>query len=263
MADFYFKKKYGQNFLRNTSVVNSIVEKSEIPSDTLVLEVGPGQGALTCKLAEYAKQVVCYEIDSDLETTLINLQKKYPNVHINFGDFLDRNIGLDIEKYDFKHVYFISNVPYYITTPILMKLMDSDVKIEKVVMMVQKEVGERFSALPGSKNYSSITVFLNYFYNVKKLLNVGRNEFYPVPNVDSEVICFELKDNKEYLKDDTFFFKLVRDSFKFKRKTIRNNLKNYDLSKIESVLKKYNFDLSTRAEQLPVSVFVELSNELV
>ena len=262
MKDFNFKKKFGQNFLRNQKIVERIVEGSQILENTLVVEVGPGSGVLTKVLATSAKKVICYEIDSDLEISLINLQKEYPNVDINFGDFLEREIEKDIEKYEYDHLYFISNVPYYITTPILLKIMSSKLKFEKIVMMVQKEVGERFSAKPGNKTYSSITVFLNYFYDIKKLFNVSRNEFIPIPNVDSEVISLTLKDKKELLKDENLFFEIVRDSFKYKRKTIKNNLKKYNLEIIEQVLIKNGYNLNSRAEQLPLIVFVEMSNAL-
>jgi len=259
---FNFKKKFGQNFLRNDNIVNSIVDKSNIQEESLVIEVGPGQGALTKKLAKVAKNVICYEIDTDLEVPLIKLQKEYQNVYIHFCDFLESDIENDLKDYDYNHLYFISNVPYYITTPILMKIMSSNLKFEKIVMMVQKEVGDRFSAKPGNREYSSITVFLNYFYDIKKLLNVSRNEFVPIPNVDSEVISFSLKEKKEMLKDEKLFFQLVRDSFKFKRKTIRNNLKKYNLQIIEQVLHEYGFDLNSRAEQIPFIVFVKISNAL-
>ena len=143
-----------------------------------------------------------------------------------------------------------------------MKIMESKLPFEKIVMMVQKEVGDRFSAIPGTKNYSSITVFLNYYYDISKLFNVNRSEFIPMPNVDSEVICFEQKKERLQAKDEKFFFNLVRDSFKFKRKTIKNNLKNYNLEIIEEVLKNHGFDLNSRAETIPYELFIEISNAL-
>ena len=151
---------------------------------------------------------------------------------------------------------------YYITTPILMKLIDADISFKKIVMMVQKEVGDRFSANEGSRDYGSISVFLNYYYDVKKEFLVSRNEFVPVPNVDSVVVSFSKKENKTKVNNKDVFHKLVRDSFKFKRKTIRNNLNNYDLKTIEDVLVSNGFSLSSRAEQLPVEVFVEMSNRI-
>lgn len=262
MQDFHFKKKYGQNFLRDSRVVERIVDSSNIINDTLVIEVGPGKGILTKELSKKAKAVLCYEIDNELESYLVSLSNELKNVDIIFDDFLKRDIKKDIQSYEYKHIYFISNVPYYITTPILMKLMDADLNIEKVVMMVQEEVGERFSAVPGKKAYSSLTVYLNYYYDIKRLFKVSRNEFIPIPNVDSEVVMFTLKDNREFIKNYDLFFRLVRDSFKFKRKTIKNNLKNYNLQIIDQVLKQNGFSLSSRAEQVPVSVYVQLSNAL-
>ena len=262
MRDFNYKKKFGQNFLKDNHIVEKIVLESQIPEDTLVVEVGPGKGILTRELSKKAKNVICYEIDEELQYELITLQKECKNVAVRFCDFLRIDLLDDLKNYDYKHIYFISNVPYYITTPILTKIMESKLPFEKIVIMVQKEVGERFSAKPGSKSYSSITVFLNYFYNIKKLFNVSRNEFVPVPNVDSEVICFEKKKEQLKVKDEELFFKLVRDSFKFKRKTIKNNLKNYDLIKVEKVLKDNGFGLETRAEHIPLDVFVEISNAL-
>lgn len=262
MKDFNYKKKFGQNFLKDNHIVEKIVLESQIPEDTLVVEVGPGKGILTRELSKKAKNVVCYEIDEELQYELITLQKEYKNVAVKFCDFLCVDLLEDLKDYEYKHIYFISNVPYYITTPILTKIMESNLPFEKIVMMVQKEVGERFSAKPGSKNYSSITVFLNYFYNIKKLFNVSRNEFVPVPNVDSEVICFERKSERLKVENEKLFFQLVRDSFKFKRKTIKNNLKNYDLLQIEKVLKDNGFDLETRAEHIPLDVFVKISNAL-
>lgn len=262
MRDFNYKKKFGQNFLKDDHIVERIVVESNIPEDTLVVEVGPGKGVLTRQLSKKAENVICYEIDEELQYDLIKLQKDYSNVSIKFCDFLSADLINDIKAYDYKHLYFISNVPYYITTPILTKIMDSNLPFEKIVMLVQKEVGERFSAKPGSKSYSSITVFLNYFYNIKKLFNVSRNEFVPIPNVDSGVICLELKKGRKISQNEELFFKLVRDSFRFKRKTIKNNLKNYDLKIIEKVLKNNGFSLESRAEIVPFEVFVEISNAL-
>ena len=129
-------------------------------------------------------------------------------------------------------------------------------------MMVQKEVGDRFSAKPGSREYGSISVFLNYFYNVKKEFFVSRKEFVPVPKVDSVVVSFEKREHLQPLKNQDLFFSIVRDSFQFKRKNIRNNLKKYDLDVVLSILRKYDFDLSVRAEQLSVDIFVEIANAL-
>jgi len=128
--------------------------------------------------------------------------------------------------------------------------------------MVQKEVGDRFKAVPGTKDYNSLSIYLNYYYDVKKLLDVSRNVFIPKPNVDSIVVCFDRKSTKLKLNNEELFFKLVRDSFSFKRKTLRNNLKNYDLNKVSEVLSKYNLDLTVRAENLAIEIFVDIANNL-
>ena len=262
MGDFKFKKKYGQNFLKDDRIVEKIVTLSDIEDDSLVIEVGPGKGILTRQLSKAAKNVICYEIDMQLEGYLINLSKELSNVEVVFSDFLDVDLAKKVSNYKYKHLYFISNVPYYITTPILMKLIDSGLNFGKIVMMVQEEVGERFSATPGKKAYSSITVFLNYYYEIKRLFKVNRSEFIPVPNVDSEVIMLTSREDKIALKNKDLFFEFVRSSFQYKRKNLRNNLKKYDLKKIEEVLVKYGYSLNSRAEEIPVSVFAEISNSL-
>lgn len=261
MSQFNFKKKFGQNFIKDKMIVERIVKESEILDDTLVIEVGPGKGILTKEICKRAKQVISYEIDIELKPFLEQQFSLVENVEIIYDDFLRRDIEKDIRQYQYKQIYFIANVPYYITTPILMKLMNI-LSISKIVMMVQQEVGERFSAGCGSKSYSSISVYLNYFFHVKKLFVVDRSEFVPVPNVDSIVISFTRKDELLSLNNKDLFFKLVRDSFQFKRKTIKNNLKKYDLEKIANVLFRNGLSLDSRAEEIDVSIFVEISNEL-
>ena len=257
-----FKKRLGQNFLKDNQVVKKIVAISDISPNSLVIEVGPGGAILTKELSNVAKNVLCYEIDEDLREELFHKLQGSSNVDVLFQDFISSDIKKDIEKYSYESLYFISNVPYYITTPILLKIMQSDLSFKKIVMMVQKEVGERFTTSPGSRDYSSISVLLSYFYDVKKEFYVSRKEFIPEPNVDSVVVSFEEKSEKLFLKNFSFFEKIIHDSFQFKRKTIRNNLKKYDLKVVEEVLRKYGYDLNVRAEMLGVEVFVDLANEL-
>ena len=260
--DVKFKKKLGQNFLKNTSVVDRIVSQADIDSSSLVIEVGPGGAIMTRELAKKAKNVLAYEIDNDLADEIHKRLEGYDNVVVLFQDFLLSDISRDIAKFDYDKLFFISNVPYYITTPILMKIINSGLSFNKIVMMVQKEVGDRFSTKCGSRDYGSITVLLNYFYDVRREFVVSRNNFVPVPNVDSVVVTFTEKNNKKTVKNFSYFDKLVRDSFKYKRKTIKNNLKNYDLNIVSEVLSKYGYDLSVRAEMLNVDVFVDLANAL-
>ena len=257
----HFKKKFGQNFLKDENVLNKIIKEANIPNDTLVIEIGAGSGALTEKLQVVASNVLSYEIDLELKDTLL---EKFSNSNVKFvfDDFLNRDIKEDIKKYKNKNIYVVANIPYYITTPIIEKIITSGIDISKVILMVQKEVGERFSAIPGNKNYGSISVFLNYFYDVKELFVVSKNCFIPKPNVDSVVISLEKKIDKLKVKDEEKFFKLIRDSFQYKRKNLKNNLKNYDLEKVKEILKKKNKDLTSRAESLDLETFVEIANNL-
>lgn len=259
--EFNLKKKFGQNFIIDENLIDSIVNKSLIDKDTLVIEIGPGAGSLTYKMAKESKNILCYEVDETLKPVLSETLKEFNNVEIIFNDFLKVDVKKDLEKYTYDKLYVIANLPYYITTPILVKIIEDDLNVDKIVVMVQKEVGDRFKAKPNTKDYSSLSVYLNYYFNVKKLLDVSRNVFVPKPNVDSIVVEFEKKEQKQ-LKNKELFFNLIRDSFKQKRKNLRNNLKNYDLDKINEILKKYNLDLTARAEQLSIEVFEDISNNL-
>ncbi len=259
--EFYFKKKFGQNFIVDENIIKSIVEKSKIDDETLVIEIGPGAGSLSYHLASVSKNLLCYEIDTTLSNILNETLKEFDNVEIKFEDFLEANVLEDIKKYEYKKLYVVANLPYYITTPIIMKIIEDKLPVDKIAIMVQKEVGNRFKAVPGTKEYNSLSIFLSYYFDVNKLIDVSRNVFLPVPNVDSIVVEFRKKDHKE-LKDENLFFKLVKDSFVQKRKTIKNNLKGYNLEVIEEILKKHNFDLTVRAEQLSIDIFIEIANNL-
>ena len=259
---FNLKKMFGQNFIIDENVISNIITKSNIDKDTLVIEIGPGAGSLTYALAKYAKNVLCYEIDTTLNDLLNENLSEFNNVEIIFQDFLKSNVLEDIKKYNYKKLYVVANLPYYITTPIIIKFIEDNVPVDKLVVMVQKEVGDRFKATPNTKDYNSLSIYLNYYFDVKKILDISKNVFIPKPNVDSIVVEFTKKQDLYEVKDKELFFKLVKDSFTQKRKTLRNNLKQYNLEKIEEVLKQYNFDLSVRAEQLPIDVFVDISNNL-
>ena len=258
---FNLKKMYGQNFIVDENIINNIVTVADIDKDTLVIEIGPGAGSLTYKLSMLAKEVICYEIDTTLKDVLSETLKDRNNVKIIYNDFLKANVLEELKKHEYKKLYVIANLPYYITTPIIVKLIEDNINVDKMDLMVQKEVGDRFKAKPGSKDYSSLSIYLNYYFDVKKVLDISKNVFLPKPNVDSIVVEFTKKEQKK-LKNKEIFFKLVRDSFKQKRKTLRNNLKEYDLIKIEEILKKYNYDLSVRAEQLDINIFIDIANNI-
>lgn len=259
--NFNFKKKFGQNFIIDENIINNIVTKAGVDKETLVIEIGPGAGSLTNKLAETAKNVLCYEIDETLKEILSTNLKEYNNVEIIYQDFLKANVLEDIKKYNYNKIYVVANLPYYITTPIIISIIEKKLPIDKIVVMVQKEVGNRFKAKVGTKDYNSLTIYLNYYYDVHKLMDISKNIFIPKPNVDSIVVEMKRKENLIPVNEDVFF-KLIRDSFTQKRKTLKNNLKSYDLEKIEKVLNKYNMDLSVRAEQISLEIFIEIANNL-
>lgn len=260
--NFNFKKSFGQNFIVDKNIIDNIIKFSLVDKDTMVIEIGPGAGSLTTALAESSKSVLCYEIDDSLKDVLSDSLKNFDNVDIIYQDFLKANVSETLKKYNYDKLYVIANLPYYITTPIITKIIEDKLNVDKIVIMVQKEVGDRLKAQPGSKDYNSLSIYISYYFNVKKLMDVSRNIFLPKPNVDSIVIELSKKENKYKLKNETVFFKLVRDSFVQKRKTLRNNLKAYDLNIIEKVLNKYGYDLSVRAENLSIDIFVDIANNL-
>ena len=259
---FNLKKMYGQNFIIDENTINNIVNLSGIDDNTLVIEIGPGAGSLTYKLSKYAKNVLCYEIDKSLKDLLESNLEDLDNVEIIYEDFLRKDVLIDIKKYEYKKLYVVANLPYYVTTPIITKFINDKIPVDKIVIMVQKEVGNRFKAEPNTKEYNSLSIFLSYYFDIKKLMDVSRNVFIPKPNVDSIVLELKRKDKKYNVKDEGLFFKLVKDSFKQKRKTLKNNLINYDLNKINEVLNKYGLTTNVRAEKLSIEQFVEISNNL-
>jgi len=260
--DFNFKKSLGQNFLTDKNILERIATSANIQGNSLVIEVGPGSGNLTRFIANLATHVLCYEIDTRLEEILDENLVEFNNIDIIYDDFLKRDINSDIKKYSYDNLYLVANLPYYITTPIIEKVIASHLPFKQITIMIQKEVGERFMAHPKTKEYNSLTVYLNYYFDIKREFIVSRNAFIPKPNVDSIVISLYKKDNLLYLKDINIFNKLLKDSFKFKRKTIKNNLKNYDLNIVEQVLEEHGYSLTSRAEEIPLDVFVELTNKL-
>lgn len=260
--NFVFKKKFGQNFLLDNNILNNIVELGNINKNTLVIEVGVGAAALTKKLCEKAGFVIGYEIDKSLEPVLKNILSPFDNVKIVFDDFLKRTIENDIKEYNLDEIIVVANLPYYITTPIITKFIDEKINVSKIIVMVQNEVADRFSAIPGTKNYNSLTIFLNYYFDIKKAFMVSRNVFYPKPNVDSAVVIFNKKKEKLKLYDESLFFNLVRAAFKQKRKTLKNNLSNYNLTKIDSIMKTFGKNLSYRAENITIDEFATITNEL-
>lgn len=260
--NFNFKKKFGQNFLVDDNILNNIVNLVQLNEKSLVIEIGVGAAALTRKTAAKAGFVLGYEIDESLSNPLKTILNDYENIKIIYDDFLKRNIKEDIKIYEYESLNVVANLPYYITTPIITKFIEENIAVDNIIVMVQNEVADRFSAKPGSKDYNSLTIFLNYYFDIKKAFFVSRNVFYPKPNVDSAIVMFKRKKDKLYLLDEKHFFKLVKDAFNQKRKTLKNNLKNYDLDKLNDILLSINKDLNYRAEQLTIEEFALISNEM-
>ncbi len=260
MDNFKHKKSLGQNFLQDETILNNIVNAINLTENDLVIEIGPGQGALTKKIQEKEVNLICYEID---ERTRPYLEKiKESKTKIIYKDILQADIQEDIQNYKYENLYVIANLPYYITTPIIKKIIDSAIDVNGMILMVQKEVADRFCAMPGNKSYGTLTIYLNYYFEMQKLFNVPSACFKPAPKVDSAVIKFTKRQKKYEVSSEEVFFKLIHDAFSQKRKNLKNNLRGYDLEKIESILKRNNFNLSNRAEQLPIEIFVQIANHL-
>lgn len=258
MIKHNFKKKYGQNFLNNDKILDDISNSFFIEDNSMIVEVGAGSGVLTKRLITKNVPVISFEIDESLKEYLDKIS--CDNLSVVYKDFLSINLKDYLDSY--KHIYFVANVPYYITTPIISKFIDENIIPDVMVMMVQKEVAERLSAKVGTKNYGAISAILNYYYDVEYLFTVDRSNFYPVPNVDSAVIKFTKRKVLLDLVSFSKYKKFINDAFMQKRKNLKNNLKNYDLEKIECILKKYNLDLTDRAENVDYKIFVEIVNNL-
>lgn len=255
---FDYKKSLGQNFLKDKNIIKKIADSINPTEEDLIIEIGPGAGALTKELVKKKSEVICFEIDTRLKEILeqINSEK----LTIIFKDFLSIKINEYINQNKYKNLYFVGNLPYYITTAIINKIVKESNPYE-ITIMVQKEVADRFSAKPGTKDYSSISIFLQYNFDIERVCNVSKTCFEPVPKVDSSVIKFK-RNKKISANDEEKFYKLIKDSFTQKRKNLKNNLKGYDLNKIQMILKKYDKDLTARAEQLSIEEFIDISNNI-
>ena len=253
---FKTKKSLGQNFLIDTSIVDRIISSVDVKDNEKILEVGPGIGYLTKKLKTFNSELTCFEIDLDTKKYLDPLVDD--KTKVIYHDFMDVNLNEYYSKEDNIHV--IANIPYYITTPIIEKIIDSKLNILDMTLMVQKEVADRLSSKPKSSDYGYISVYLNYFFEVNKLFNVDKSCFKPAPKVDSAIIQLKKKDKIKV--NEEVFFKLIKDSFKLKRKNLRNNLREYNLDKISSILSKYDMTLNNRAEEVSLEVFIDIANNL-
>ena len=235
---FAFQKKFGQNFLIDSNVLENIVEAAGITKDDFVLEIGPGIGTMTQYLCESARQVLAVEIDKMLIPILEDTLSEYDNVEVINQDVLKVDIkSLVEEKNNGRPIKVVANLPYYITTPIIMGLFESKVPIESITIMVQKEVADRMQTGPGSKDYGALSLAVQYYAEAKVMLNVSATCFMPRPNVDSAVIKLTRhQESPVEVKDESLMFRIIKASFNQRRKTLVNGLKNsseLDFSKEE------------------------------
>ena len=256
-------KKLGQNFLINEEIIDEIVEKSCITKDDTILEIGPGLGSLTKALLDKSKRVIAVELDGNMINILKN-RFNQKNLEIINDDILKIDLNEITKKYG--KIKVVANLPYYITTPIIMKLLEEEYNIESITVMVQKEVGERLCAVPGSKDFGAVTIGVNYYSNAKIIIDVPKENFLPVPEVDSCVIKLDILEKPPIeLKDKKRFFKLVKAAFSQRRKTINNSLASGEFKKedVLNTLNKLNIDLKLRAEDLSIQDFANITNELI
>jgi 16S rRNA (adenine1518-N6/adenine1519-N6)-dimethyltransferase len=264
---FIFQKRFGQNFLIDPHVLNKIITSANITKEDYVIEIGPGIGSVTQALLETAKKVISVEIDNQLIPILNEQFKSYENFLLIHKDIMKINLKELIESECLnKKVKVVANLPYYITTPIIMMLLEEELPIESITVMVQKEVAQRLAAVPGTKQYGAITVAVNYYADTYLVANVPRNCFMPRPNVDSAVIKLTLKDNQDFMvHDKKQMFRIVKAAFLQRRKTLLNTLyenANLDLDKdtLKTLLDESKIGSSTRGETLSLEDFARLSN---
>ena len=265
---FKLSKSLGQNFLTDKNIIDRIVESAEIGPDDLVIEIGPGIGVITREASEAAKKVIAVEIDKNLIPILEETLGDCDNVEIINRDILKTDVNELIRncKECFSGVKIIGNLPYYITTPIIMKLLEDEVKADSITIMMQKEVADRIKAMPGTKAYGALSVAVQYYCTVEAVVNVPKDVFVPQPKVDSTVLRLSIREEKPVeLADSDVFFRCVKAGFGQRRKTLLNSLmgvENITKEGVKQALEAAGIDPSRRAETLDLEEFARLSNEV-
>ena len=267
-AGITFRKEFGQNFLTNRIIPEEIAENCADTSDRLVIEIGPGIGCLTQELAMRYSRVVAIEIDKGLIPILEKTLSEFDNVTVINEDVMKINIKELVDRYaEGRPVSVCANLPYYITTPILMHLLESEVKFSSITVMVQNEVAQRLAAKAGSSDYGAITAILGYYGTVRKLFKVSAGSFVPPPKVDSAVVRIDLYEKCPYdIKDERLFRNCIKAAFEMRRKTLENalcaKLGSYSKEEVADAIAKSGFDPKIRGERLSTEDFVNLSNHL-
>ena len=264
-------KNLGQNFLVSNDAINQIVNSGEIEKDDLIIEIGPGLGTLTKELLERAKKVICVELDNKMVEILNERFSLYDNLEILNQDILKTDLKEIIKKEknqnNIKDVKIIANLPYYITTPIIMKLLEEKLDLKSITVMIQKEVAERLIATPGEKNTGAITYTVYYYAEAKKITEVPNTSFIPEPEVTSEVIRLDIRKNPPVeTKNTEMMFKIIKNAFMQRRKTLLNSLTNTKIFKNKEegtkILKTLNLNENIRAEELTLKNFAEITDLL-
>lgn len=265
---FTFKKSLGQNFLIDVNVLKNIISHAGIDKTTGTIEIGPGIGALTEQLAIHSDQVVAFEIDQRLLPILQDTLSEYDNINVIHEDILKADVQQVIQA-NFKQnqpVHIVANLPYYITTPILMKLLRDQLPVDSITVMIQKEVADRMAANPNTKSYGSLTIAVQYYTEAKVVMNVPKTVFMPQPNVDSSILRLVSRSEPPVqVEDEDYFFTLVQACFAQRRKTLRNNLSSHfkevlDKDTINHVLESIGIDGTRRGESLDMQEFSILAN---
>lgn len=260
---FNFSKSLGQNFLINEAVPEKIAEISPCSDKSLAIEIGTGVGCLTKELAKRNKKVTAIELDSRLLPVLDETLAEFDNIRIINDDILKVDLRAVIEEEGLDDVFVCGNLPYYITTPIIMKLLEDRLPIKSITVMVQKEVAERFAAKPGTKNYGAITAAINYYAKITDSFSVSSGNFFPKPKVDSAVIRLDLIPPPVSFKDEKLFFGVLRAAFAMRRKTLVNNLQSaFSLPKetLAKMLEDMGYVSTVRGETLGISDFAKISD---
>ena len=263
--NFKFSKSLGQNFLIDTNVIDRILEGARVQEGDYVIDVGPGIGTLTKEMGRTAEKVVAIEIDKTLIPILEETLSDFPNIEVVNQDILKVDVQeLVKEKLNGGPVKLIANLPYYITTPIVMKFLEEDIPVTDIVVMVQKEVADRMNAQPNSKDYGALSVAVQYYCDTEIVAKAPRHMFMPQPNVDSTVIGLHVREEKKYNVDnEEVFFKTVKASFGQRRKTLLNSLGGLGFlnkDEIRTALQEANIDEKRRGETLSIEEFASLSN---
>ncbi|ADZ22029.1 16S rRNA (adenine1518-N6/adenine1519-N6)-dimethyltransferase [Clostridium acetobutylicum] len=261
--NFRFSKRLGQNFLTDNTVLDDIVENAEIQKDDFIIEIGPGVGTLTRRLLEKAKKVCAIELDESLIPIITNEMKEYDNFTLIHNDALKVDFNNIIGEE--QSVKLVANLPYYVTTPIISKLLNEGYNFKSLTIMIQKEVGDRIAAKPSTKDYGALTLLVQYYCDVKVVRVVKPSCFIPQPKVDSLVIRLDkLEKPRVQVKDEKLFFNVIRSAFNMRRKTLWNAMKGLKLSSedLEKAFEAAGIDSKRRGETLSIEEFGKLSDEI-